>query len=159
EAWRHGFREPRAAYALALVTGHLYQEKLREVERIEDRDQREAKRREIEGRYRAPVLDWLRQSAGAEAPSTEYLAALGACSEDRSGEAVGRLDASGPGLPWFSEAPALRGDILVARGARRWDQGDRAGAAADFEAGRRAYAAAAAVGESVPTVHEALGEL
>jgi serine/threonine-protein kinase len=158
-AWQHGFHEPRAAYALALVTGHLYQEKLREAERIELKEVREARKHEVEARYRAPVLAYLRQSAGAEVPSTEYVAALVAFYDDQLEDALVHADAIGAGLPWFYEAPELRGDILTARGSRRWNQGDRAGAAADFDAGRKAYAAAGAVGASVPGVYEALGEL
>ena len=158
-AWQHGYREPRAAYALALVTGHLYQEGLREALRISDKDRREEQRRKIEQRYRDPALGYLEQSAGADVPSAEYVAALVAFYEGRYEDALQQLDAIGGGLPWFYEAPALRGDVLEARAARRWDGGDREGAHADFEAGRRAYAAAAAIGESAPAVHEALGEL
>lgn len=158
-AWQHGFHEPRAAYSLALVTGHLYQEKLREAERIEQKEVREAKRREIEGQYRDPALAYLAQSAGAAVPSTEYVAALVAFYEDRLDDALGHLDAIGGGLPWFYEAPELRGDILAARASKRRDQGDSEGALADFAAGRTAYLAASAIGESVPEVHEALGEL
>jgi serine/threonine-protein kinase len=158
-AWRHGFREPRAAYALALAMGHLYQEGLHAVQRISDKDRREAERRKIEQQYRDPALAYLKQSAGADVPSAEYVAALVAFYEGRYEEALQQLDAIGGGLPWFYEAPALRGDVLEARAARRWDGGDREGAHADFEAGRKAYAAAAAIGESAPAVHEALGEL
>lgn len=158
-AWAAGFREPRVAYALALVTGHLYQGALREVDRIQQREQREEKRREIEREYRDPALAYLKQSGGAEVPSQAYVAALVAFYEGRLDDALKQLDAIGGGLPWFYEAPALRGDVLQARAQRRWDAGDRDGALADFEAGRRAYAAAAAVGESAPAVHEALGEL
>ena len=110
-------------------------------------------------RYRDPALAWLRQSEGADVPSTEYVAALLAFYEDRFDEALSRLDALGNRLPWFHEAPLLRGDILQARAARRWNQGDREGALADFEAGRQAYAAAAAIGESVPAVYQALAKL
>ncbi|MFT3775904.1 MAG: protein kinase [Minicystis sp.] len=158
-SWQRGFHEPRAAYALALVTGHFYREALREADRIEQKEQREAKRRAVEQRYREPVLAYLRQSAGAAVPSTEYVAALVASYEDRLDDALRHLDAVGDGLPWFYEAPLLRGDVLEARAAKRRDKGDREGAMADFAAGRAAYLAAAAAGESVPAVHEALGEL
>jgi eukaryotic-like serine/threonine-protein kinase len=158
-AWSHGFREPRAAYALALAMGHLYQEGLHEVERISDKDRREEQRRKIEQRYRDPALEYLKQSAGADVPSAAYVAALVAFYEGHHEDALLRLDAIGGGLPWFYEAPALRGDVLEARAARRWDEGNREGAHADFEAGRRAYVTAAAIGESAPAVHEAMGEL
>ncbi len=158
-AWSHGFREPRAAYALALAMGHLYQAGLHEVERISDKDRREEQRRKIEQRYRDPALRYLAQSAGADVPSAEYVAALVAFYEGHHEDALRRLDAIGGGLPWFYEAPALRGDVLEARAARRWEGGDREGALADFEAGRRAYTTAEAIGESAPAVHEAMGEL
>ncbi|HEX5749734.1 MAG TPA: protein kinase [Archangium sp.] len=158
-AWKHGFREPRVAYALALVTGHQYQEQLLEAERLRDPERREARKREIERRYREPALAWLRQSEGAEVPSTAYVAALLAFYENRWDEALSQLDAIGTGLSWFHEAPRLRGDILQARAMRQWNQGEHAGALADFEAGRKAYAEAAAIGESVASIHTAQGEL
>jgi len=158
-AWQHGFHEPRVAYALALVTGHLYQSHLREADRIEHKELREEKKRDLERRYRDPALAYLQQSAGADVPSTGYVAALVAFYEGRFEEALKQLDALGGGLPWFYEAPALRGDILVARASQRWSQGDREGAVADFEAGRAAYAAAGTIGESAPSVLSAMGEL
>ena len=158
-AWQHGFHEPRVAYALALVTGHLYQSHLREADRIEQKELREEKKRDIERRYRDPALAYLQQSAGADVPSTGYVAALVAFYEGRFEEALKQLDALVGGLPWFYEAPALRGDILGARASRRWSQGDREGAVADFDAGRAAYAAAGTIGESAPSVLAAMGEL
>ncbi|OJT18175.1 serine/threonine protein kinase [Archangium sp. Cb G35] len=158
-AWKHGFREPRVAYALALVTGHQYQEQLLEAERLRDPERREARKRELESRYREPALAWLRQSEGAEVPSAAYVAALLAFYENRWDEALSQLDAIGTGLSWFHEAPKLRGDILQARAMRQWNQGEHPGALADFEAGRKAYAEAAAIGESVASIHTAQGAL
>jgi serine/threonine-protein kinase len=159
-AWGHGFHEPRAAYALALVIGHAYREQLLATAAIADKAQREAKKREIERLYRDPALAYLKQSEGADVlPSTAYVAALVALYEGRLDDALKQLDTIGGGLSWFYEAPALRGDIFVARASERWNKGDREGALADFEAGRKALASAAAIGESAPTVLEAMGEL
>ena len=76
-AWAHGYREPRVAWALALVLGHLYQEQLLlEVER-RNPEQREARRRELEQRYRDPALAWLRQAEGPGVPAPPlYVKAL-----------------------------------------------------------------------------------
>jgi len=158
-AWNHGFREPRVAYALALVTGHQYQEQLLEAERLRDAERREARKREIERRYREPALAYLRQGEGAEVPSAAYGAALLAFYENRWDEALSLLDAIGTERSWFHEAPKLRGDILLARAMRHWNQGEHEGARVDFEAGREAYAEAAAIGESVASIHTAQGEL
>jgi eukaryotic-like serine/threonine-protein kinase len=158
-AWQHGYREPRATYALALVLGHLYQRALLEAEKIQSVEQREAKKREIERQYRDPALEHLKHSEDAEVPSTEYVAALVAFYEDRLDEGLKHLDAIGGGLPWFYEAPELRGAILLARALKLRNQGEYERAGIDFEAGRKAYAAAGVIGESVPAVHEAMGEL
>ncbi|HEX4420959.1 MAG TPA: protein kinase [Kofleriaceae bacterium] len=158
-AWRHGFREPRVAYALALALGHLYRQNLLAAQHIEQTDLRAARTREVEQQYRDPALGYLAQSQGAEVPSPEYVAALVAFYEGHLDQALGHLDAIGGALPWFYEAPELRGDILLARALSLRDQGDRDRARRDFEAGREAYAAAGAVGESVPAVSESLGEL
>jgi serine/threonine-protein kinase len=155
-AWHSGFTDPRVAYSLALVLGRLYQDQLLEAERLRSIEER---RRDIQARYRDPAMEWLRRSEGADVPAAEYVEALIAFYEDRFDDALARLDAMGNRLPWFYEAPQLRGDILQARAARRWNQGDLEGARADFEAGRKAYAAAAAIGESVPAVHHALAKL
>ena len=158
-AWREGYREPRVAYALALVYGHLYQEQFLEAERLRTPELREARKRLIEREYRDPALAYLRQSGGADVPSPEYVAALLAFYENRFDDALKQLDAVGERRSWLYEVPLLRGDILRARAAPRWNQGDEPGARADLEAGRRAYAAAAALGESVPEVHLALAKL
>jgi serine/threonine-protein kinase len=158
-AWGHGFHEPRAAYALALVIGHAYREQLLATATIEDREQREAKKREIERVYRDPALAYLKQSKGADVPSTAYVEALVALYEGRLDDALKQLDTIGGGLPWFYEAPALRGDIFMARAAERSNRSEREGALADLEAGRNALAAAGAIGESAPAVLDAMGEL
>jgi eukaryotic-like serine/threonine-protein kinase len=158
-AWQQGFREPRVAYALALVMGHLYQQGLFAAERIEQKALRETKKRDIEKRYRDPALGYLAASQGAEVPSTEYVAALVAYYEGHLDTALQHLDKIGGGLPWFYEAPELRGDVLIARARDLREQGERDRARIDFAAGRKAYAAASAVGESVPAVYESLGEL
>ncbi|WP_426756935.1 protein kinase domain-containing protein [Myxococcus sp. Y35] len=158
-AWASGFRAPRTAWALALVLGHLYQDGLREAERLRTPERREARLAELRRAYRDPALEYLRQSEGANVSSPEYLAALIAFYEDRLDDALARLDAMGPARAWFHEALQLRGDILRTRASRRWSQGDRDGAHADFERGRQAYVAAIDVAESVPRLHLALAEL
>ncbi|HEX3482451.1 MAG TPA: serine/threonine-protein kinase, partial [Kofleriaceae bacterium] len=171
EAWNGGYREPRVAYALAQVMGHLYQQNLLAAERIEDKEARAARKRDIEWRYRDPALGFLSETVGAEDGASrddaqakdiappQYVAALVAYYEGRFEDALRHLDAIGGGLPWFHEAPKLRGDVLLARALERRDSGDHERARDGFAAGRRAYAAAAAIGESVPAVYESLAAL
>ncbi|QSQ11994.1 serine/threonine-protein kinase [Myxococcus landrumensis] len=158
-AWEAGATEPRVAYSLALALAHLYQQARLEAERQQPAATRRDRLRKAVQRYGEPARDFLRKSEGAEVPAPEYVAALLAFLEDRPEEALAKLDALGSRLPWFHEAPLLRGDILLARGASRWNTGNREGALADFDAGRRAYARAADIGRSVSAVYRALADL
>jgi tetratricopeptide (TPR) repeat protein len=158
-AWSRGFREPRAAWALALALSSLYREQLPEVEILQDAGRREAALRALQARYRDPALSYLRQSQGADGPSPGYVAALLAFHEERLDEALSQVEAMGHEQPWFYEAQQLRGDILQMRARHRWNQGDREGARADLAAGREALRAAAATAESLPEVHESLAKL
>ena len=158
-AWDAGFREPRVAYSLAVVLGRQYQGKLLEAERIPSLDQREARMRAIEAAFRGPARSFLQQAKGADAPSPAYLEALLAFYEGRLDEALVRLKAVEIDLPWFYEAPLLEGSLLQARAWKRWNQGERDAAHADFEAGRATLATAAAMGRSAPSVYAALAEL
>ncbi|MHA7630215.1 serine/threonine-protein kinase [Corallococcus sp. M7] len=158
-AWRNGFHDPRAAYALALVTGRLYQQKLLEAQRLRSTQQREASTRDAERRYRDPALSWLQRSQGAQMPSAEYVSALVAFYEGRLDDALSLLENASRRVPWFHELPLLRGDILQARALKRWNTGDLEGARKDFEAGRTSFATAAATAESDPAVYRSLAGL
>jgi tetratricopeptide (TPR) repeat protein/predicted Ser/Thr protein kinase len=158
-AWQHNFREPRAAYALGLALGIPYQQQLLEIVKITDDERRESLLRDIQRRYRDPALAYLKQSRGTEEASAEYIAALIAFYESRLDDALALLDAVSARQPWLYEAPKLRGDIFVVRFYKRWRAEDVDGAKADLEAGRKAYAAAATIAESVPTVHQGLAQL
>jgi serine/threonine-protein kinase len=159
QAWDAGYREPRVAYELAVVLGRQYQEKVLEAERLTDASQREARKKDLEATLRARALGFLRQAHGADTPSPAYLDALMAFYEGRLDEALDRLKAVGDNLPWFYEAPLLRGSLLQARAWRRWNQGEREAAQLDFNAGRAALAKAAASGRSSPAVYAAMAKL
>ena len=157
-AWQSGFREPRVAYALALVMGRLYQQAVVSADRIEQPSQRDLKKREAAQHYRDPAIGYLTASRGAEAPSADYAAALLAFYAGKFDDALHHLDAISS-LPWFYEAPELRGAIYAMRARISSDHGDPDAARADFEASRRAYENAATVGESAPSIYHSLGEL
>ncbi|PTL79961.1 serine/threonine-protein kinase [Vitiosangium sp. GDMCC 1.1324] len=170
-AWKRGFREPQVAYTLALVMGHLYQERLLEVERdyqqqrgkadpsdTSPQRRREARKQELERSLRDPALAYLRRSAGAPVPP-DYVAALLAFFEGRLDDALARLDALGDSSPGFYEAPRLRGDIFLASATAHWNQGGYEQARAAFAASRRAYERAVDIGRSNPALHHALARL
>ncbi len=114
---------------------------------------------DLETTLRDQVLTFLRQAKGSDAPSPAYLEALMAFYEGHTDDAIARLDALEHQLPWFYEAPLLRGSLLRMRGWNLWNQGQQAEAQATLEAGRKALAAAALSGRSAPVVYAAEARL
>ncbi|QRO02355.1 protein kinase [Archangium violaceum] len=159
-AWARGYREPRVAWALAQVLGEFYAEQLLDVERIRNAEQREARRQEVQRRYRDPALEYLRRSDGPEVPAPPaYVAALLSFYEGRHDEAISRLDAARDAAPWLHEVPLLRGDILLVRGSQRRNRGEQDGALADYDAARQAYATASSIAASSPAVYHSQARL
>ena len=159
-AWDGGYRDPRTAYALALAQGRLYRRELHELERL-PKAQRARPEAELARRYRDPALTLLRVSGNAGAPA-EHIAALIAFNEQRYDDALRNLDAidlTAGGMASVYEVPALRGQILHGRAIAHAERGEAALAAADLEAGRRAFAQAAAIAESDPSIQVEIAEL
>jgi serine/threonine-protein kinase len=157
-AWQHGFREPRAAYALAVVMGRLYHQHMLAAAQL-DKELRAVRTREVEQQFRAPALVYLRASAGADGPSSAYVAALVAFYAGALDDALRELDAMGEGRSWLHEAPALRGDILLTRAFQHRDRGEYERARLDLAASRAAYTTATSVGRSVTEVYRSLAAL
>ena len=158
-AWDAGYREPRVAYALGEALGQNYREKRLVAERMTDPGQRKARLKDLESSLRDRALGFLRQARGSDVPSLAYLDALMAFFEGRTDEAIARLDALEQKLPWFFEAPLLRGSLLQTRSWSHWNQGNTRAALADLEAGRQALAAAAQSGRSAPAIYTAQAKL
>jgi len=178
-AWDEHEPRPQVAYALALVQGHLYQEKLLELQRdyqqrLVNKDPhgptpeqwRDAQKKELEQTYRDPALAHLKvlqehphDDKAPAPPPPRYVEALIAFHEDRSDDALAHLDAMG-GKPFgFYAAQLLRGDIHRVLAIQHWNQGRSNEARAAFAAARQAYAEAVKIGESDPSVHHAIARL
>ena len=173
-AWKLGYQESHAAYALVQVQGQLYQERLLEVEhqfqqqrgKAEPGDTspqhwREQHKQRLEQELLEPArahLRALQQRRDAPVPHG-YVEALLSFYEGRLDEALMRLELLGEGPSWFYAAPRLQGDIFLALATRHWDQGDYPRARAAFADSRRAYQRAADIARSDPSLHHAMAQL
>ncbi|MFY0526226.1 protein kinase domain-containing protein [Archangium gephyra] len=173
-AWKLGYQESHAAYALVQVLGQLYQERLLEVEhqfqqqrgKAEPGDTspqhwREQHKQRLEQELLEPARTHLRalqQRRDAPVPHV-YVEALLSFYEGHLDEALMRLELLGEGPSWFYAAPRLQGDIFLALATRHWDQGDYPRARAAFADGRRAYQRAADIARSDPSLHHAMAQL
>jgi predicted Ser/Thr protein kinase len=162
-AWQHGFHDARTAAALSQALGQLYSEELLNLGALPP-ELRETRRSELAREYRDPAIAWLRQNQGATVHSSQYMEALLAFYEERYDEALALLDALGERMPWFYEAPKLRGDIFQLRALARWGEKgrtkeEREQAKVDLERARQAYARAAETAQSLPEVHYGLAQV
>jgi serine/threonine-protein kinase len=159
-AWNAGNHERPVAYSLGLTLGALYQKELEVADRIADKKQREERRRQVQADYRDPALRYLAQGSGLEGEAPEYVEALIAFYEKRYEAALAKAQTAYQRSPSFYEARALEANIYVAVGQEAIDdRGQNAEGAAALARAESAYAAAAMVGRSDPTIPEGLCRL
>ncbi|MCG6948527.1 MAG: protein kinase [Acidobacteria bacterium] len=149
-----GYSGPGVSYALGMVLGRLYQRELGLARRLENENLRTARIREIEQQLRDPALTYLRSGSGSSIEGTGYAEALIAFFD---GDLDGALEATRQAFAeeaWLYEAKRLEGDILLEMGAGRALHGDADGALEMLEEAGGAYALAANIARSDPSVYE-----
>lgn len=154
-----GYRSPEVSYSLGLTLGHLYQTEMKRVEQISNKDDREAKRKEIETQYRDPAVRYLKQSRGAAFETPAYAEALIAYYEKKYDEALKKTVAAFNEIPWMYEAKILEGDIYRSRANEESDTGKPDDALADFSKAEKAYEKAILIGRSDPNAYQGLCSL
>ncbi len=158
-AWRAGYREPEAAFALGRALGILYQKRLAEADRLLNPDKRKALKTELAADYREPALRYIKQSLGENVASAQYLAGLIAFYEERWEDARLKVGAAHSTLPWKYDTHKLEGDILCAMAKDAVERGDYQQGRQWFDQALAAYDRAALVGKSDPEVYLARGDL
>lgn len=158
-AWTRDYRTSETAYALGLVTGALYQRELKNVERIEDQQQRESRRKELRKKYGDAALAYLKQSRETGGETPEYAEGLIAFYEARYREAYGLAEKVAGRIPWMYEARYLQGEILAAQAFEKRRKGDYNGALAELASAESAILAGIRIGQSDPRGYGALCDL
>jgi eukaryotic-like serine/threonine-protein kinase len=153
-ALKKGYRTTEVNFALGQAIGALYQKELEAAERIGNKELREARKIEIEKQYRAPALEYLRMSAGAQAESPAYIEGLIAFYEKRYGDALEKAETAFNQVPWLYEAKKLEGDVYVMAGNEKRDKGNYQGAKEEYERAEEAYRAVMEIAHSDETVYE-----
>jgi serine/threonine-protein kinase len=153
-----GYRTPEVRRSLGLALGALYERRLAEIRRIDDRQTRAAREREIEERYLSPALGHLKESGSAAVGPWAHVDALVAYYEKRHRDAATMAAAAAAASPWFPEASKLAGDALMAEARRENERGEHDSALRDLDAAIGAYRTVAEMMRSDPVPEEALAE-
>jgi tRNA A-37 threonylcarbamoyl transferase component Bud32 len=149
-----GYSGPGVSYALGMVLGRLYQRELDLARRIENAELRNARISEIERGLRDPALTHLRSGSGSSVEGAGYVEALIEFYGGDLSEALATTREAFAKEEWLYEAKRLEGDILLEMGAEYTLRGDADGALSLLDEAGGAYAIAADIARSDPSVHE-----
>ncbi len=155
-AWDGGYTRPDVAYSLGLTLAEIYRREREAADGIGSRELREARRREIQEKYRDPATSYLRQSAGGQLAVPEYAEGLLAFCEKRYDQAQAKADEAIARAPWLYEARLLKANVHSAISREKHETGDAAGSAAAVEAAIAEYRGIATYARSEPAALEGL---
>ena len=154
-AWDLGLRDDEVALARSEAMGHLFRERLRDVELIRNDALREQQAAALEAELRDPALRLLREVASV----TAYHRGLMAFFEGRFDEAVALADEALSREPWKVEAAALKGEVRLAEAQKAVRQGEVEVAEASLEQAEELFDAATIVARSDPGLHLGLCQI
>jgi serine/threonine-protein kinase len=155
-AWQGGYRTPDVAYSLGLTLSEIYRREREAADGIGSRELREARRREIQEKYRDPATSYLRQSTGSQLAVPEYAEGLLAFCEKRYEQALARADEALARAPWLYEARLLKADVHSATSREKHETGDAAASVRAVEAAVAEYQEVASHARSDPAAREGL---
>ena len=153
-AVQEGYTGPGVSYALGMVLGRVYQRELDLARRLDNAELRTARIEEIERTLRDPALAHLHSGSGSATEVAGYAEALIAFYGGHLDEALAATREAFLDEEWLYEAKLLEGDILLEMGAERRLHGDPDGALEVLSEAGKAYAVAADIARSDPSVHE-----
>jgi serine/threonine-protein kinase len=159
KAQEAGFRTPEVERTMGLALGELYKKELEEAQRIADKELRDARRAELKEARLAPALRHLTAGGETEVEPPLYVEALIASYKGEHEAALEKARAAFERSPWLYEAKKLEGDVLRERADERCEAGDPDEGLTLYERARDAYAAAAAIARSDPSIYEAQASL
>lgn len=155
-AWDSGYRTPDVAYSLGLTLSEIYRREREAADGIGSRELREARRKEIQEKYRDPATSYLRQSAGSQLAVPEYAEGLLAFCEKRYDQALAKADEAMARAPWLYEARLLKADVHSAISREKHETGDAAGSVKAVEAAVAEYREVASYARSNAAAREGL---
>lgn len=158
EALARGIDLPELHFALGRVLGERYHRQLIAARYSGDPTFFLARKRELDAQLLAPALASLSRSRGVKLAAPEYLEGLITFYQAQYDAALRSAAAAAARAPWLYEAVQLQGDIHLAHGMERREQGKYAQAEESFSAAARHYEHAANIARSDALVYEALTE-
>jgi serine/threonine-protein kinase len=149
KAWETGYRTPGVAYELGRALGELFLKESEKANRIDNKELREARLKEVEKTFREPAVGFLSQAGQIQDESQDYIAALISFYEKKFTKALyilqGAMKKTAEGTPWLYQAKILEGNIYleIGRGKNNYDE-----AMENFSRAEQAFQQVIRIGES-----------
>jgi predicted Ser/Thr protein kinase len=154
-----GVDTPELHYALGVALGRRYDQGIAEARRTGDKDRLASEDKRLTELYLKPAIASLEKSRGIRLESPSYLEGLIAHHQHHDEEAVRLAKKAAIEAPWLYEAKQLEADVLMERGLKRRDGGDRDGGETDLVAAADLYEEAANIARSDATLYESAAEV
>jgi len=126
QAWDSGYQTPEVACELGRVMGERYLQENEIANRIENKELRDARKKEVDRNFRTPAVSFLQLGARSQNESKEYIEALIAFYEGNFQKALTLIhQAAGQtsfDAPWLYEAKILEGNIYLDLGREKENQ-------------------------------------
>jgi serine/threonine protein kinase len=149
KSWDSGYQTPEVAYELGRALGELYLKESEKMDRIDSRELREIRKKEVEQSLRKPAAHYLRFGAQIQSELKVYIEALIGFYEENYSQALRKLkqaiEQADEDTPWLYEANLLEGNIYFSIGN---EQANSEQAKENFNRAELAYAHVMEIGES-----------
>jgi tetratricopeptide (TPR) repeat protein len=148
-AWKAGYQTPEVAYELGQALGELYLKESEKAGRIDNKELREARIKEIEKNLRKPAVEYLLKAGQIQHESQEYIMALIAFYEKEFTKALhilqGAMKKAEEGTSWLYQAKILEGNIYLEIGE---EENNYEKAMENFSRAEQAFEQVIRIGES-----------
>lgn len=149
KSWKADYQAPGVAYELGQALGELYLKESEKANRIDNKELREARIKEIEKTFREPAVRFLLQAGQIQDESQDYIVALISFYEKKFTKALhilqGAIKKAAAGAPWLYQAKILEGNIHLAIGKEKNNYDE---AMESFSRAEQAFQQVIRIGES-----------
>lgn len=159
EALKNKYDEPEFYYSLGLLFGEIYQEELIEVERIKNKELKEAKKGEIENNFKKPALYYIQQGKKTLKGMAFYAEALISFYEKEYDKALKSMEKLKESPNWFYEIYKLKGDLYLSLAQEKEGVGEIENALREYEKAEELYSRAQEIGRSDGKIYMAKADL
>ncbi len=147
-AWNNGYQTSETAYALGLVLGELFQQRLDEAKAISNKELYQVEVKKAEEELKQPALRYLQQGRQAPGEAAEYVEALMYWHDQKWPEALVKAEIALKKIPWLYEAQRLIGQIYLDQGIKRLEAGEHMAALDSLKQAEAAFRQAQMIAES-----------